>query len=95
MHGAGARIKVMRHVDFGYHNRRHQPVFSDYDRELQYRNQTDQMGPSAAFRSMKSKLAHDLLGGNRPWFDLGAGLNFELDTARLDIKVAVLYFLHA
>ena len=30
--GAGSRIKVMRHLDFGYHNKRHQPVFSDYDR---------------------------------------------------------------
>ena len=56
-------------------------------RELQYRNQTEELGPSAAWRSIRSKLAHDLVGGDRPWFDLGAGLNFELDTAQLDVKV--------
>ena len=40
-----------------------------------------------AFRQIKSKLAHDMLGGAKPWFDLGFGLNFELDTAALDVKV--------
>ena len=48
-----------------------------------------------AFEQIKSKLAHDMLGGNKPWFDLGFGLNFELDTASLDVKVTVTALDHA
>ena len=98
---AGARLQLMRHIDWGgerrYRRRRYsqpvepQPIDAQWggDRKAaEYeaaRSRSYGVGP--AWHSLRRKLGDKLLMPDRPWIDLGAGFNFDLDHASLLPKV--------
>lgn len=89
----------MRHIDLGARNRRRfqlsaaEPGFDqdgyDTDSTILPRNKHARTyGLGSAWNSIKGNMWEKLVQPERPWIDLGAGFNFDMDSAYLMPKVS-------